>query len=391
MAVERQKKLAFIGPMGSGKSTLAGAYAAKHGLTVFDTDKEFTRRYGEIKAYFAAFGERAFRDKERELVAQAVNSDARIVACGGGAVMCRENMAALRKAGDIVRLSASPDVLRRRIAADGDRPLAAIADGLNVERESAYRRYADYTVDTDCGSDCALAELERALQAPRANRYDVVLCDADDTLLDFQTAMRGAIADTARAVGVKLPARAVVAEYVKILPDVWGRLERGELSRDDLPRERFSLLAERLGVSFDWREFDATYMREIKKTRCLIGGALAFVDGLRERGIKVYIVTNSYKSVASERLKALDGHTDGYFISEDVGADKPDARFFEYVYSAIGKPDKNRLVIFGDGVYPDIHGGKTFGIDTCLFDPSGVKRSEADYTARSYAEFCEIV
>ena len=148
MAVDGKKKLAFIGPMGSGKSTLASAYAAKRGLTVFDTDKEFTRRYGEISAYFAAFGESAFRDKEYLLVAEAVNSDAHIIACGGGAVTCPKSMAELRRACDIVRLHAPVDVLRERIAGSG-RPLAARLDELVAERDKAYRRYADRTVNTD--------------------------------------------------------------------------------------------------------------------------------------------------------------------------------------------------------------------------------------------------
>ncbi len=70
------RKIALIGAMGSGKSTLARAYAARFGGTVCDIDELFSRRYGEINAYFEAHGERAFRIAEDELLAEAAQSAA---------------------------------------------------------------------------------------------------------------------------------------------------------------------------------------------------------------------------------------------------------------------------------------------------------------------------
>ena len=87
MSESTGKKLALIGCMGSGKSTVARAYAAAHGLTVFDTDERFSRRYGGIGSYFERYGEQSFRKIESELIDTAVKSDCGVIACGGGAVL----------------------------------------------------------------------------------------------------------------------------------------------------------------------------------------------------------------------------------------------------------------------------------------------------------------
>lgn len=377
--------------MGSGKSTLAKAYAARHGGTVFDTDEEFTRRYGEITAFFEAFGEDAFRKLEAEIVGDAAKSDCDVIACGGGVVTNAYAMNALKAVCDIVYLRADVDTLEKRIR-ESDRPLKSRAAELFEKRKSLYERYADYTVGSDGDTNSSLDELERAIAAPRKNRYDAVFCDADDTVLDFRAAMRFTIVKTARDMNVTAPDGDIISAYEKILPEVWGKLERGEITREMLAGMRFNMLKLALKESFDADEFNSRYMQNIKTTRFVIDGALEFLDKVRARGIAVYIITNSYRAVAEQRLKALDGHIDGAFVSEDIGFDKPDARFFEWVRESTGNIPKSRILVFGDGVYPDIHGGKAFGADTCLFDRKNVKQtSEADFVARTYADVLRIL
>lgn len=386
-----QKKIAFIGPMGCGKSSIAAAYGERHNKVVYDVDEKFTRCYGDISAYFAAHGEEAFRKIEDELLIKAAKSDFSIIACGGGSVLCESGMAAIRSACDIVYLTAPQEILLSRIGGS-DRPLKARAEEIFSKRKTLYERYADYTVSSASDIESTVRAVEAAIKLPRGNRYDVMLCDADDTVLDFKRAMRFAIAEAARAVGVKASAEQVIAGYEHVLPIVWGSLERGEITRDELASVRFKMVADYLGESFSPQDFNAEYIRAIKTTRFVRYGALEFLDEVRARGIKVYVITNSYKAVASERLKALDGHIDGSFVSEDIGFDKPDVRFFEWVAKSVGVTDKARVVVFGDGVFPDIHGGAAFGVDTCLYDPSGSKHTdEALYTVRSYAEFSDVL
>ena len=224
----------------------------------------------------------------------------------------------------------------------------------------------------------------------RKNRYDVLLCDADDTVLDFQAAMRASIISAAREVGITTDAETVISEFKAVSGIVWRKLEDKEISRGELETMRFFMLGKRLNESFDVAAITEVFRRELKKTRFLIDGATEFLSEVRRRGIKVYIITNGFAPIAHERLKVLDGHVDGVFISDEIGYHKPDPLFFEHVLKAIGG-DKSRMLVFGDGINSDIAGGIKSGIDTCLFDPTGTKTCDSDYSVRSYAQALEIL
>lgn len=381
------RKIAFIGPMGGGKSTLAAQFTAKYGGKVIDTDVAFAARYGDISRYIAAHGEKEFRKLEHEQIVAAINDGADIISCGGGVVLDKRNMNALRRYYDILCLTAPVEVLKERIK-NSDRPFKDGIERIVAEREHLYRRYADYTIDTSCGD--GVEKIEQALSAPRKNRYDVLLCDADDTVLNFQLAMRTSIINAARAVGIKAADQTIIKEFGEITVIVWRKLEDEGLIREQLDKLRFTMLKERLNEEFDASAMSEAFMREMKKTRFLIDGATEFLSAVRARGIKVYIITNGFARVAHERLKALNGYIDGAFISDEIGYNKPDPRLFDYVIDYIGV-EKSRALVFGDSVNSDIRGGANSGLDTCLFDPSGKIDCSADYSVRTFAELEKIL
>ena len=83
-----------------------------------------------------------------------------------------------------------------------------------------------------------------------------------------------------------------------------------------------------------------------------------------------------YAAVAQERkLKnsGLDQLLDGVFISEKVGAEKPNKAFFEAVFREIGTVAPGEAMIVGDSLTGDIRGGKNAGILTCWYNPQGEK------------------
>ena len=265
------------------------------------------------------------------------------------------------------------------------------AQRLIVERAPLYKRYADYTVYADNSVDGAVEALAATLRSPRPNRYDVVLCDADDTVLDYQAAMTHSLTVAARAAGIKSSDDVLFAKYKIVSDEIWGRLEKGEITHAQLNDLRFKLLSDLLHEKIDAPKMNDIYFAEMKKTRYTVDGAKEFLAELRNRGVKTYIATNAFESIARERLKAVGGLTDGAFISETVGFDKPNPKYFEHIHAAIGEPNKDRILMFGDGVTSDIAGGKAFGIDTCLFDRRGNKTSDADFTVRSFAELLDIL
>lgn len=152
------RSIVLFGMMGVGKTTVARLVAERLGRAVVDTDADVERRAGSsIPAIFAGDGEAAFRDLEREVVADATGRGDVVIALGGGAVLDDANVAAARAAGVLVRLEADPDVLverltgqaggtERRPLLDGDEPGAALRRTLD-RRAARYAEVADLTVD----------------------------------------------------------------------------------------------------------------------------------------------------------------------------------------------------------------------------------------------------
>ncbi|MCH5158036.1 MAG: HAD-IA family hydrolase [Clostridiales bacterium] len=382
-----KRKLALIGPMGSGKSNLCRRLTKFFGYKSFDTDKEFVARYGPIPEFFSAHGEAEFRSIECELLKEAAASGVDIIATGGGAVLNKQGMNALRKNCDIAYLTAPIEVLKTRIERS-DRPLKNDIERIMEVRAPLYNKYADYVVDSSVDS---LAELEKKLALPRRNRYDILLVDSDDTILDFHFASAYALKKTLKSLNVSFDGDRAVELFRPIVKDVWARLERGEITRDELFTLRESNFGKAIGVNFEVGRFTAEYRKNLRETQFVRDGAIDFLKSVRSRGIAVYIITNADVYCASNRLVPVLPYVDGAFISEEVGFAKPDKRYFDVVFGRLDNPDKNRVAVFGDSESSDIAGGLNYGLDTVLYAPSGQRETAADFTVTSYDELLSLV
>jgi len=159
------RHLVLVGLMGAGKTTVGAGCATRLERPFVDTDDLVEVLAGRTVAELFAAGERAFRDVERQAVADASASPTPLViACGGGAVLDADNRTALRATGFVVWLRAGPAVLADRVRDDAvHRPL--LADGplptlvrLAETRDAAYRAVADAEVSTEERTPDAVAD-----------------------------------------------------------------------------------------------------------------------------------------------------------------------------------------------------------------------------------------
>jgi len=172
----------LIGDRGSGKSTVGPLLAERLGLPFVDTDEQIGERAGRtITQIFEADGEQAFRDHEREVIAEICNRDPHVIAVGGGAVVDDQNISAMRQAGVILWLTATASTLWKRIAADSksqnQRPDLTPEGGsseiekLSEARRSCYQAAADLELDTDQLAPSVVADqLTRGLRRRRESR-----------------------------------------------------------------------------------------------------------------------------------------------------------------------------------------------------------------------------
>ena len=208
-------------------------------------------------------------------------------------------------------------------------------------------------------------------------RYPFVLFDADNTLFDFDRAEDRALRLTLSAHG--LPADdAVSARYHAINAQLWAMLDRGEATRTWLVVERFARLLAELNLPGDPEALNRAYIGRLGEGADLLPGAEALCRKLAPL-CTLAIVTNGSARTQHSRLERspLRDLIPHLFISQEVGFDKPDPRYFDAVCTALGIAARRQAVVVGDNLGSDILGGINAGIDTVWFNPGGLPRDPA--------------
>lgn len=224
-------------------------------------------------------------------------------------------------------------------------------------------------------------------------RYKTVLFDADGTLLDFLRSEREAVKEAFAISGIDASDE-MISVYSAINDSLWKKLERKEIERSVLLYHRFELFCERYGYVADAKKIAADYVKTLGTKGYMLDGAEEMLKKLHGK-VRMYIVTNGVESVQRQRygITGLSKYFDGIFISEAIGVNKPDPRYFEYVAAHIEGFDKATTIVVGDSLSSDIKGGVNFGLDTCWYSPDGADANGVSptYTVRSFDELCDIL
>ena len=225
-------------------------------------------------------------------------------------------------------------------------------------------------------------------------RYDIVLLDADETVYDFKLAEKTAVSLTLEQFGEN-PTDEVVSRYSAINLSCWKELERGELKREDLKSVRFQRLFEQIGAEpVDFSAVNDTYEHNLSHQAFLLDGALDFIKKLHEH-CRIYMATNGLTIPQTGRFEraAFKPYVDGIYISEQIGASKPDKAYYDYIFRNLNITDKSRVIMLGDSLTSDMLGGRNAGLTTCHYlngeKPSGSPL--CDYEIAAYDEFFDIL
>ena len=158
---EAPLRIVLVGFMGSGKSSVGRELARRLGYRFEDMDRRIERRLGRsIASIFEEQGEEAFRAEEYREAASLAGLEGAVVATGGGAFAQAKTRDALSKGALTIWLRCDLEAMRRRLPADGTRPLAGnhvIMQALLAQREPSYR-LADITVDASEGTPAEVAK-----------------------------------------------------------------------------------------------------------------------------------------------------------------------------------------------------------------------------------------
>lgn len=149
--------IVLTGFMASGKTEISKELAKLSGYKLIDTDALIVDETNmSINDIFETKGEAEFRRIEHEIICRVSEYDNTVISTGGGVVLNKENMKALRNNGVIVNLSPGFEVILERLnGARSTRPLLKNSDidGIRKRFNDRLPYYADCDLQIEVSNE----------------------------------------------------------------------------------------------------------------------------------------------------------------------------------------------------------------------------------------------
>ena len=223
-----------------------------------------------------------------------------------------------------------------------------------------------------------------------------LLWDVDGTLLDFSKSEAYGIRKCFEKFGLGECTDEMLERYSKINHKYWRLLETGEITKQQVLIERFVEFFQSENINFDLvDEFNDEYQIRLGDKAFFCDNAFETISSLKGK-YKQYAVTNG-TYIAQERKLTQTGLInifDGVFISDKIGFEKPNIKFFNTVQEKIGKFNKNEVMIIGDSLSSDMQGGNNAGILCCWYNPHNAEKKnniKIDFEIKDLSEIPHIL
>lgn len=171
----------LVGFMGTGKTSVGKELARKLKWQFMDLDHLIElKEKRSISDIFAKSGEPYFRKVEKGALKTVAKEKDFVIACGGGIVLDKENIKIMKKSGQIICLTAKPEVILKRTSGYTHRPLLNVKDPKKqishlLKLRAPYYALADIAIDTSKVSITEVANsiiknAQRTTQNARRNK-----------------------------------------------------------------------------------------------------------------------------------------------------------------------------------------------------------------------------
>jgi len=210
----------------------------------------------------------------------------------------------------------------------------------------------------------------------KKQKYDTLLFDVDDTLLDFKGCEGPALKQAMAMHGLSL-SKEEEALYHQINEKLWKNLGKDGMTINKIMARRFDLFLDYLGKEGDGQAINRDFLISTGDFIRYEPEAKKILEKIKGH-YRLAIVTNGVRLSQESKFKetGLDQWFDYVFVTDQVGAYKPEKAFFDYVEKAMGGLNKEKTLIIGDGLESDILGGQKYGIDTCWYNKKYRKKKE---------------
>lgn len=221
-----------------------------------------------------------------------------------------------------------------------------------------------------------------------------VLIDIDDTLLDFRKSAEEAIRLCFEKYGLTFTPH-VIETFHTINDELWRKIERKEITKQDMYGIRWVSTFNALGIQRDGNDMESLFRSTLSGIAEPVDNAYELLEYLYKK-YPLYAASNSSYEHQRKRMTQSDmlKYFEKMFVSETVGALKPAKEFFDFCFSEMGNPNPNEVVIIGDSLTSDISGGVSYGLKTIWFNPTNKELPQnlsPTYTVKDLRTIKEIL
>ena len=224
-------------------------------------------------------------------------------------------------------------------------------------------------------------------------KYQILLCDIDDTLFDFHKGETVALENTFRAFDIPVTPENWDAYHVANL-EQWRRLELGQTTPQKLRVDRFAEFLKAIGAERDADAMSDMMVEQLGQQRWPLPYCVELCQQV-SRQMPIWLVTNGIARVQHSRMEnsVVTPYISGMIISEEMGVSKPNPKMVWEALAQAGVDDLSRVVFLGDSLTSDIAAANNAGVDSILFTngkeiPEGHK---ATYAVKTLEEACRLI
>ena len=227
-----------------------------------------------------------------------------------------------------------------------------------------------------------------------------VLIDIDNTILSFSGCVKESMREGFSFFGLKPYTEEMFPIFERINNSLWKQIEQGTLTFEKLMEVRWNRIFEEIGIDFDGRLFEEYFREKLFYSAIPEDGAVDMLKYLSGKYTLCVASNGPYEQQMNRlRIAGMRDYFTHFFISSQIGAQKPSKQFFDYCISTLKEAEfpelePGEVIIIGDSLSSDMSGGIEYGMHTCLYQKNSRTEREypgVDYVISSLAEINNIL
>lgn len=206
-----------------------------------------------------------------------------------------------------------------------------------------------------------------------------VLIDIDDTIFDFEKCSKNSFLKTLEKFNLKFKEEDF-SYFNKVNDILWTKQKLGEINIKEVFIKRNYLMGKYFNLDIEKGLFNDLFVKFLYDEIEMVDGIEDLLLYLSDK-YKIFTASNGIFKMQENRLKKsnLDKYFDKIFVSDKIGYEKPDKKFFQKIMD-LTKFSNDDLIMIGDSIKSDIIGAKNSKIKSIYFNKEDKKITDKNFT-----------